>query len=67
MEKSDEIKIGIMLSHAGKEAREVYKMLLWAAKGDEKKFNKVITVFKLYCEPQKACCMNVMTFGAYTS
>ena len=39
--KSDEIKIGIMLSHARKEAREVYKMLPWAAEGDDKKFDKV--------------------------
>lgn len=37
--KSGEIKIRIMLSHAGKEAREVYKMLPWAAEGDEKKFD----------------------------
>ena len=54
-EKSDEIiiKIGIMLSHAGKEAREVYKTLPWAAEGDEKKFNKVIAAFKAYCEPRE--------------
>jgi len=43
----------IMLSRGGKEAREVYKTLLWAAEGDEKKFNKVIAVFKAYCEPWK--------------
>ena len=51
--KSDEIKIGIMLSHAGKEAREVYKTLPWAAEGDDKKFAKVITAFRTYCEPRK--------------
>ena len=46
-------KIGIMLSHAGKEAREVYKTLPWAAEGDDKKFAKVIAAFRAYCEPQK--------------
>lgn len=51
--KSDEIKIGIMLSYAGKEAREVYKTLQWAAVGDDKKFTKVITAFQAYCELQK--------------
>ena len=43
--KSDEIKIRIMLSHARKEVRKVYKMLLWAAERDDKKFKKVITAF----------------------
>ena len=39
--KSDGAKIGIiMLSHAGKEARELYKTLPWAAEDDNKKFNK---------------------------
>ena len=51
--KSDEIKIGIMLSHAGKEAREVYKTLPWAAEGDDKKFDKVTKAFRAYCEPRK--------------
>ena len=37
--KSDGTKIGIMLSHTGKEARELYKTLQWAAEGDDKKFN----------------------------
>jgi len=60
MEKSDEIKIGIMLSHAGKEAREVYKTLPWATEGDKKKFDKVIAVFKAYCEPRKNV-LNVVT------
>ena len=46
-------KIRIMLSHAGKEAREVYKTLPWAAEGDDKKFAKVIAAFRAYCEPQK--------------
>ena len=40
-----------MLSHAGKEAREVYKTLPWANEGDNKKFDKVIAAFKAYCEP----------------
>ena len=52
-DKSDETKIGIMLSHAGKEAREVYKTLPWAATGDDKKFDKVTKAFQDYCEPRK--------------
>ena len=32
-EKSDAVEIGIMLSHARKEAKEVYKTLTWAADG----------------------------------
>ena len=41
-----------MLSQVGKEARQVYKMLSWAAEGDEKKFDKVTEVFQAYCEPK---------------
>ena len=33
-EKSDAAKIGIMLTHAGKEARDIYKTLHWSAEGD---------------------------------
>ena len=40
MEKSDKIKIRIMLSHAGKEAREMYKMLPWVAKEMRKSLTK---------------------------
>ena len=42
-----------MLSHAGKEAREAYKTLPWAAEGDDKKFAKVTTGFRTYCELRK--------------
>ena len=42
-----------MLSHAGKEAREVYKTLPWATNGDDKKFDKVIEAFRNYCSPRK--------------
>ena len=52
-EKSDLTKIGIMLSHAGKEAREVYKTLQWDSEGDQNKFNKVIEAFQKYCSPRK--------------
>jgi len=45
-DKPDTTKIGIMLSHAGKEAREVYKILAWAAEGDKDKFDKVLEVLK---------------------
>ena len=52
-EKSDAVKIGIMLSHAGKEARELYKTLAWAADGDKDKFDKVVEAFECFCSPQK--------------
>ena len=52
-EKSDLIKIGIMLSHAGKEARDVYKTLPWRTEGDQDKFDKVIEAFQRYCAPRK--------------
>ena len=52
-EKSDLAKIGIMLSHAGKEARDVYKTFEWAAEGDDKKFEKVLEAFQRYCSPRK--------------
>ena len=52
-EKSDAAKIGIMLSYAGKEAREVYKTLTWAADGDKDKFDKVVEAFEHFCSPQK--------------
>jgi len=52
-EKSDMAKIGIMLLHAGKEAREVYKTLPWVGDDDNKKFNKAIEAFRQYCSPRK--------------
>jgi len=52
-EKSDGTKIGIMLSHTRKEARELYKTLPWASEGDEKKFNKVLEAFEQFCSYQK--------------
>ena len=52
-EKSDLIKIGIMLSHAGKDARDVYKTLPWRTEGDQDKFDKVIEAFQRYCAPRK--------------
>ena len=42
-----------MLTHAGNEAREVYKTLHWTEEGDDKKFNKVIEAFRRYCSPRK--------------
>ena len=42
-----------MLTHAGKEAREIYKTLQWNSEGDDKKFDKVIEVFRRYCSPRK--------------
>ena len=52
-ERSDLAKIGIMLSHAGKEARDVYKMFEWAAEGGDKKFEKVLEAFQRFCSPRK--------------
>jgi len=34
------MKIGIMLTHVGKEAWEVYKMLPWQEEGDKKNSTK---------------------------
>ena len=42
-----------MLSHSGKEAREVYKTLAWAVDGDKDKFDKVVEAFERFCSPQK--------------
>lgn len=52
-DKSDPVKIGIMLSHAGKDAREVYKTLTWTEDGDKDKFDKVLEAFERFCSPQK--------------
>ena len=41
-DNSDMVKIGIMLSHTGKEAKEVYKTLQWNEEGDNQIFSKVI-------------------------
>ena len=52
-DKSDAVKIGIMLMHAGKEARKIYKTFHWAEEGNAMKFNKVIKAFKEYCTPRR--------------
>ena len=54
--KSDAVKIGITLTHARKEAHEVYKTFHWAEEGDAMKFGKVIKAFKEYCSP----CRNIL-------
>lgn len=51
--KHDDVKIGIMLSHASREAREVYKMLPWDAEGNDRKFFQVRKAFERFCFPQK--------------
>lgn len=51
--KFDGAKIGIMLSHAGKDARELYKTLAWKAGDDEKKLKKVLEAFEEFCSPQR--------------
>ena len=60
--KSDMVKIGIMLSHAGKEAREVYKTMHWSAEGDNQKFDKVVEAFRRYCSPRKHILYERYTF-----
>jgi len=60
--KSDMAKIGIMLSHAGKEPRDVYKTLQWEDNGDDKKFDKVISAFCKYCSPRKHILYKRYTF-----
>ena len=62
--KSDMAKIGIMLSHAGKEARDVYKMLECTAEGDQNKFDNVLEAFQRYCSP----CKNIIyeRYGFWT-
>ena len=52
-EKSDGAKIGIMLSHAGKDAGELYKTLPWKKEGDEKKFKKVLEAFEEFWSRQR--------------
>ena len=52
-EKSDLTKIGIMLSHVGKEARELYKTFQWTSEGDQNKFDKVTEAFRKYCPARK--------------
>ena len=52
-DKSDAVKIRIMLTHAGKEAHEIYKTFQWAEEGDTMKFDKVIEELKEYCTPRK--------------
>ena len=42
-----------MLSHAAREARELYTTLTWVAEGDDKKFNKVLEAFERFCSSQK--------------
>ena len=41
-----------MLTHAGKEARKIYKTLPWESPGDNMKFDKVLEAFKNY-QPRK--------------
>ena len=61
-EKGDEVKIGIMLSYAGKEAREIYKTLPWTSEGDANKFDKVLEAFQNYCSPRKNIIYERYTF-----
>ena len=51
-----------MLTHAGKETREIYKTLQWNSEADDKKFDKVIKAFRRYCSPQKHILYERYTF-----
>ena len=51
-----------MLSHAGKEAREIYKTLPWADPNDADKFDKVCEAFQNYCSPRKNIIYERYTF-----
>ena len=42
-----------MLSHAGKEAREVFKTLPWTEDEDRNKFDKVLQAFEQFCSSQR--------------
>ena len=53
IDKAHSIKISIMLSHASKDAREVYKTLPWAEDGDKNKFDKVLKAFERFCSLKK--------------
>ena len=52
-EKLDSVKTGIMLTHAGKKAREIFKILSWTEPDDKMKFDKVVKAFREYCQPRK--------------
>ena len=52
-EKSDGTKVGIMLSHTGKDARELYKTLSQREDGDDKKIKKVLKAFEEFCSPKE--------------
>lgn len=45
-----------MLTHPGKEVREICKTLPWTEPGDKMKFDKVFKAFKDYCQP----CKNIL-------
>ena len=65
-EKGDKVKIGLMLFHAVKEAREIYKTLLWASTGDADKFDKVFEAFWNYCLARKNIIYKDTHFGAFS-
>ena len=52
-DKSDSVKIEIMLTHTGKEARAIYKTLPWSKPDDKTKFDKVLKAFRDYCQSHK--------------
>ena len=52
-DKADLGKIGIMVSLANKEARDIYRMFNWRANGDQNKLDKVLEAFQRYCSPRK--------------
>ena len=63
-DKADLAKMGVMLSHMGKETRNVYKTFEWIADGDQSTFDKVLEAFQRYCSP----CKNIIyeRYGFWT-
>ena len=51
--KSDDVKSAIFLHVAGQDALEVFNTFTWDSDGDDKKLEKVIEKFEIYCMPRK--------------
>jgi transposase InsO family protein len=51
--KADSVKIGILLSHAGREAREVFETFSWEEEGHKTNYSKVTDAFFKFCNPRK--------------
>ena len=61
--KSGKTKIRIMLSHAGKEAREKCTKCFHGLLREIRKSLIVTKAFQAYCKPQKMFCMSIIASG----